>query len=830
MAKASKKTNRYQNTGIPSTQVDMKEKVSISPLFQQVTGVVVDKEKEELLARDEQLRQEVKDALQKLESAIEEKRLIKADYEEKVKLLADEDEHLMIQENRLQKHEQVLKQLEIDVEFKKTELLEENKKIASEKSALKSDQLKLQEQLTELAELKANAELGFAIEKQKALEDKREELDRLQTEALEKLSHTAQRLADQEKNILEREESLLIKEAEAIAGFMSEKKVILNQQLAEIQALQNEWIKEKEQQEQELAQAKHEIVVKQVEIEQAQNQLKNDKDQFEATIEAMRNSIQREFSVQITKLKSSHESLEHSHNQALAEIDALTAKLQQYADLERQLEGLGVLEIQEELSHLREKNRELRIKLSERSEEGLEEENERLEELCDDLESQVFDLRQKNNELESELNNSRLSVMAKHHLQQEKRVLEEHKRVLDTSINQLRTQIDDLVEKQQGELPFKSLSEMDQIFRSEARGLQVVPELQRFVSIMQSNIAKQKFYYSLKDIRLFIAGLAMSKLHLLQGISGTGKTSLARAFAKAINNAIGEDQEKLYCEIVRVQAGWRDREDLLGHFNAFEKRFYTKEALQALYRAQQPKFKDTLQIILLDEMNLSQPEQYFADFLSLMETPDRAEINLLDSANEKAPELFVNKRAIKIPQNVWFIGTANHDETTKEFADKTYDRAHVMEVKRSEEEIDITNANTEQYSFTSLMQSFEQAQNKHKAVVKNIFVQLQNSLLEEALKAVSVSWGNRLERQAYSFIPVYIEMGGSISEALDHLFATKLFRKGKVTGRYDTRAEKIEDIISCLQDVWSDLGFTGEQPVMSLELLNQDVERLKGNL
>lgn len=508
----------------------------------------------------------------------------------------------------------------------------------------------------------------------------------------------------------------------------------------------------------------------------------------------------------------------------------LTAKLQQYADLERQLEGLGVLEIQEELSHLREKNREFRIKLSERSEEGLEEENERLEELCDDLESQVFDLRQKNNELESELNNSRLSVMAKHHLQQEKRVLEEHKRVLDTSINQLRTQIDDLVEKQQGELPFKSLSEMDQIFRSEARGLQVVPELQRFVSIMQSNIAKQKFYYSLKDIRLFIAGLAMSKLHLLQGISGTGKTSLARAFAKAINNAMGEDQEKLYCEIVRVQAGWRDREDLLGHFNAFEKRFYTKEALQALYRAQQPKFKDTLQIILLDEMNLSQPEQYFADFLSLMETPDRAEINLLDSANDKAPELFVNKRAIKIPKNVWFIGTANHDETTKEFADKTYDRAHVMEVKRSEEEIDITNANTEQYSFTSLMQSFEQAQNKHKAVVKSIFAQLQNSLLEDALKAVSVSWGNRLERQAYSFIPVYIEMGGSVSEALDHLFATKLFRKGKVTGRYDTRAEKIEDIISCLQEVWSDLGFTGEQPVMSLELLNQDVERLKGNL
>ena len=830
MAKASKKANRFQNNGIPSSQVETKEKVIISPLFQQITGVVVDKEKEELFARDEVLRHEVHGALQKLEVALDETHKTKIDYDEKVKLLADEDERLMSQEIRLQKQEQELKISEQEINLKKAELIEENKKLALERSYLKSEQFKLKQELAQLAELKTNAELGFAVEKQKALEEKREELDQLQAEALDKLSINAQRLAEKEKILLEREENLRLKEAEALAGFTLQRQKIFEQQQSEIEVLRNNWFQEKERQKQKLEQAQHQLVVEQVEIEQAQQKLKNDQDQFDATIEAMRNSIQREFSVQITKLKSSHESLEHSHNQALAEIDALTAKLQQYADLERQLEGLGVLEIQEELSHLREKNRELRIKLSERSEEGLEEENERLEELCDDLESQVFDLRQKNNELESELNNSRLSVMAKHHLQQEKRVLEEHKRVLDTSINQLRTQIDDLVEKQQGELPFKSLSEMDQIFRSEARGLQVVPELQRFVSIMQSNIAKQKFYYSLKDIRLFIAGLAMSKLHLLQGISGTGKTSLARAFAKAINNAIGEDQEKLYCEIVRVQAGWRDREDLLGHFNAFEKRFYTKEALQALYRAQQPKFKDTLQIILLDEMNLSQPEQYFADFLSLMETPDRAEINLLDSANEKAPELFVNKRAIKIPQNVWFIGTANHDETTKEFADKTYDRAHVMEVKRSEEEIDITNANTEQYSFTSLMQSFEQAQNKHKAVVKNIFVQLQNSLLEEALKAVSVSWGNRLERQAYSFIPVYIEMGGSISEALDHLFATKLFRKGKVTGRYDTRPEKIEDIISCLQEVWSDLGFTGEQPVMSLELLNQDVERLKGNL
>ncbi len=76
-------------------QVETKEKVIISPLFQQITGVVVDKEKEELFARDEVLRHEVHGALQKLEVALDETYKTKIDYDEKVKLLADEDERLM---------------------------------------------------------------------------------------------------------------------------------------------------------------------------------------------------------------------------------------------------------------------------------------------------------------------------------------------------------------------------------------------------------------------------------------------------------------------------------------------------------------------------------------------------------------------------------------------------------------------------------------------------------------------------------------------------------------------------------------------------------------
>lgn len=818
MAKAQKKQNRFLNQGIPTTG-SVQEKISVPSLFQQVTGVIIDKEKDELLVRDEILRKELYEAIEKLNNEQIELENLKKDCDEKKKLLEQEDENLISRENRISEYEDLIKIQQEDIERKKSELLVKQKDIAQKKIDMQRQQIVIKEDLVSLEEQRHNAELGFAQEKLLALDEKRQALDDLHQQVLKKLSIDRSSLAQKEQQLFNLEQKLILAEAEAKEGFIQIKSELMQ-----------DWASEKSKQEMHLANIKKGIEQKEVELEQAKQALQTEQDQFDAQVEAMKNSIHHKFSVDITKLKSSNENLEQSHNRALDEIDNLTAKLQQYSDLERQLSGQGILSLQEELENLRTKNRALREKLSECSEEGLEEENDRLENLCDDLEQQVFELRQKNNDLANEVNNARLSVMEKQHLQQEKRILEQHKRVLDTSITQLQTQIDGLVEKQQGELPFKSLSEMDQAYRSEARGLQIVSDLKQFSLIMQSNIAKQNYYYSLKDIRLFIAGLAMSKLHLLQGISGTGKTTLARAFAKSINNASNEAQEKQYCEIVRVQAGWRDREDLLGHFNAFEKRFYTKETLQALYRAQQPKFNDTLQIILLDEMNLSQPEQYFADFLSLMETPDRAEINLLDSANDKAPELFVDKRAIRIPPNVWFIGTANHDETTKEFADKTYDRAHVMEVKRSKDDIDISYAQAEQYSYSSLIQNFKQAEKQYYYVVTEVFEKLKDSLLEDALRVVDVSWGNRLERQAASFIPVYIAMGGSASEALDHLFATKLFRKGKVTGRYDTRADKIELIANCLEEIWLDFGFNDMKPEVSLALLNDDIERLKGNL
>ena len=464
---------------------------------------------------------------------------------------------------------------------------------------------------------------------------------------------------------------------------------------------------------------------------------------------------------------------------------------------------------------------------SETWQEGLEEENDRLEVKVTELDDELYELRAAHEKSLAELYANRLSSQEKYQLTKEKQVLTAYNQSLDINIEQLSRQLDELKGNDKDQLAFKALNEMDEKHRSEAINLQPVPELRHFAEIMQANIAKQAFFYSIEDIRLFIAGLAMSKLHLLQGISGTGKTSLARTFARAVNNVYDKEKEALYCEIVRVQAGWRDKEDLIGYYNEFEKKFNTKEALQAIYRAQQPEFKDTVQIILLDEMNLSQPEQYFADFLSLLETPDRAIINLLDHGSDTNPKLFVDKKAIEIPDNVWFIGTANHDETTKEFADKTYDRAHVMEVKRSKEKCSTELASNEQFSFTSLIDAFQKAESKGKKDVEKIFEKLRSSELEESLNLVGVSWGNRLEIQAKSFIPVYMACGGKESEALDHLLATKVFRRGKLTGRYDISAEQMQGIRDYLDEMWIDLGYgDNDSPCYSHAILDQDIQRL----
>src|SRR5690606_33611438 len=195
-----------------------------------------------------------------------------------------------------------------------------------------------------------------------------------------------------------------------------------------------------------------------------------------------------------------------------------------------------------------------------------------------------------------------------------------------------------------------------------------------------------------------------------------------------------------------------------------------------------------------DEMNLSRPEQYFAEFLSALEknNADERLISLAETAMPNAPRMLREGRKIAVPSNIWFIGTANHDETTNELADKTYDRAHVMTLPKQDHRFPITPKEPASYSFKSLQNSFSRACNTHEQTVRNLLDTLTcDDFTEQLGSHFNLGWGNRFEKQALRFIPVMLATGATDGEALDHLLSTRVMRQGKVTGRYDVGPENI---------------------------------------
>ena len=424
-------------------------------------------------------------------------------------------------------------------------------------------------------------------------------------------------------------------------------------------------------------------------------------------------------------------------------------------------------------------------------------------------------------EVRQEAARKRIAVTELESLRDEKRSLESANALLREANHQLRTEVDTRAE---GQSPFPSCSAMDtnNELQSTRPTADSIPNLTDFAHTLRHRMARdpqtdKELYYSEEDVRSFLGGLAMSRLLLLQGISGTGKTSLPLAFARAIGAG---------STLIEVQAGWRDRQDLIGHFSTFEGRFYESEFLQAIYRASSPLHQDTPFIIVLDEMNLSHPEQYFADLLSALEQDQqRQRIVLMTAAVPSAPQLLEEGGTkLPIPPNVWFVGTANHDETTKDFADKTYDRAHVMELPRSREAFQRQDfPPQEPLSLGALTQAFKAAAEAHKSEASNAYKFLQDSLGDILGQRFRVGWGNRLERQMNSYVPVVVSAGGSIGEATDHIFAMKLLRK--IRDRHDNRPEDIVTLRNRIQEEWCQLDKKAE-PTRSLSLLQEELHRL----
>ena len=289
--------------------------------------------------------------------------------------------------------------------------------------------------------------------------------------------------------------------------------------------------------------------------------------------------------------------------------------------------------------------------------------------------------------------------------------------------------------------------------------------LEGFCEDFRNYAASQlSLYYDIDDIRRFVAGLAVSKLVILQGMSGTGKTSLAHAFGSFTDNP---------STVIPVQPMWKERTDLIGYYNEFTKRFNESQLLIKMYEAN---YSGDVYITVLDEMNIARVEYYFAEFLSLLELPNASEryIDVVSDKWETDPKQFIDGR-IKLPENMWFIGTANNDDSTFAISDKVYDRAMILNLDMKSERFAAPKTPRRAISADQFKSLADRA-------VKEFAVSRRNlSRLEELDKYLiehfHITFGNRIMKQIKTYIPVYVACGGRELDALDDILAKKVIRK-----------------------------------------------------
>lgn len=338
---------------------------------------------------------------------------------------------------------------------------------------------------------------------------------------------------------------------------------------------------------------------------------------------------------------------------------------------------------------------------------------------------------------------------------------------------------------------------------------------------------EEQLFYTENDIRAFLAGMAVSRLIILQGMSGTGKSSLPRIFSEAISG---------FNRLIPVESSWRDRNELLGYYNDFNKKFNAKSFTIELYRSSKDRCQVIPTFIVLDEMNLARIEYYFSDFLAILQEPDHDKwlielvssdmrtlpMELPDALKQKMknndPSIYaiwekieksrlgdlkseisdeaktelttylaklgeltgakdlVDGRKIRATDNIWFIGTVNKDESTFEISDKVYDRAQVVSLNRKgKSEGKYQSTNQKFISVDGVKSLFNAAISsyKNKSEVEHRLEELDKVLMD----LFEISFGNRIVTQTVDFAAVFTAAGGTLEDALDYQISTKILRK-----------------------------------------------------
>ena len=302
----------------------------------------------------------------------------------------------------------------------------------------------------------------------------------------------------------------------------------------------------------------------------------------------------------------------------------------------------------------------------------------------------------------------------------------------------------------------------------------------------------QELYFDIDTVRFFISGFAASHFEILEGLSGTGKSSLPRYFAEFIGANV---------LFMPVQATWRDKTSIIGFYNEFSKTYTETEFLSALYEANYS--PDTLNFYVLDEMNISRVEYYFADLLSVLEYPVADwKLKIMSVPHDFVPPVKLENGFVQIPENSYFVGTANRDDSTFTITDKVYDRAITLEFLKKNDAFTVSE-NVEKIHVTaSALRGLYAAAEADSA---NAFNAQDKARLDKISGFVydtfDVAVGNRILNQLEKIVPAFIACGGTKEDALDFMLCKKLF--SKLEGRFEDYVKPaLEETLALMDETY----------------------------
>jgi len=306
--------------------------------------------------------------------------------------------------------------------------------------------------------------------------------------------------------------------------------------------------------------------------------------------------------------------------------------------------------------------------------------------------------------------------------------------------------------------------------------------------------SKLKLYYDIREIRRFIASLTVSHIIIMQGMSGTGKTSLAYAFGEFLQN---------HSVIVPIQPMWKERTDLVGYYNEFTKKFNETTLLQKMYEAN---YSKAIYVTVLDEMNIARVEYYFAEFLSLLElpNPEGRYIDVVSDKWENDPKL-LKKGRLKLPENMWFIGTANNDDSTFAISDKVYDRAMIMNLDKKSMSFYADETEGVKITYERFMELVKKAKKEYGITGRKL--RQIRELDKYMIQAFHITFGNRIMKQLKEYVSTYIACGGTEEEAIDDIIAKKIMRKLETQNPVYVR-NAIDGLVSYIEEVFGNERLT----------------------